>query len=190
MQDVLAPSEKLNWHPRFNVKKYSQEYLLTHGGYDLYEKVENGLGGDPLLAILEPEDVFYGEGNLLLNAGITRMLNLCIGAGGQVWNNANCRIGVGNSATAAAATQTDLQGASKYFKLAAATYPQVSAQTMTMQSVFGTSVANYAWEEWVIDQGTGDGTTVVATAWNRAVASMGTKASGATWTFTVTITIS
>src|SRR5687767_8272372 len=55
-----------------------------------------------------PERVLVVEGNLLLNEGIQRLLDLGIAAGGTAFNNANAFIGVGDTNTAAAATQTEL----------------------------------------------------------------------------------
>jgi hypothetical protein len=140
---------------------------------------------------LLPNVVQNFEGNLLLNAGITRLLNLLVAAGAtQAFDATHSRIGVGDSTTAAAASQTDLQAATNKFYALVDSAPGVSAQTVTFVATFGSSDANFAWEEWVIDQGTADGTTGVAPALNRKVQSMGTKASGATWVFTVSITIS
>jgi hypothetical protein len=136
----------------------------------------------------EPDSVDVYEGNLLLNAGITRLGSLLVGGGGTAFNAANSRIGVGNSTTAASAAQTDLQGASKFFKLCSSA--SWSAQTGTWVATFGSSDANFAWEEWGIDNGTADSSTVTAPLLNRKVVAMGTKGSGSTWQLTVTITVS
>jgi hypothetical protein len=125
------------------------------------------------------------QGNLLLNEGITRALNLIAGLGGTAFNNANARIGVGDSTTAAAAGQTDLQAVTnKTYKAMESGYPQVSGQTITFRSVFGPLEANYAWQEFVVDNG---GTA--GEALNRKVSDQGTKASGQTWTMDVAITL-
>lgn len=122
------------------------------------------------------------EGNLLLNAGITVALNLIGGIAATAFDNSNARIGVGDDNTAAAATQTDLVAASnKAYQAMEASYPSVSAQTITFRSVFGTSAANFDWEEFVVDNGT--------TALNRKVSAQGTKASGQTWTVDLSITL-
>lgn len=123
--------------------------------------------------------------NLLLNEGITRLLNLLTGTTTNPYNNANARLGVGNSTTAAAATQTALQGASQLFKAMDATYPQVSGQTVTFRATFGGTDANFAWEEFSIDNGSTPNENL-----NRRVQSLGTKSSGSTWVLTATITIS
>lgn len=138
---------------------------------------------DAAFAAEQPYEETEIPGNILLNAGITALLNLLIGAGGTAFNNANARIGVGDSSAAEAAGQTDLQAATnKTYVAMAATYPQVSAQTVTFRAVFGSAAANYAWAEFVVDNGT--------TKINRKVSSQGTKASGQTWTLDVSITLS
>ena len=126
------------------------------------------------------------EENLLVNTGIGLLEDLLIGAGGTVFNNTNSHIGVGDSTTAAAASQTDLQAATnKLRKAMEATFPSRAAQTLSFKSVFGTADANFAWEEFGIFNAAAAGTML-----NRKVENKGTKASGETWTITVTVTIS
>jgi hypothetical protein len=142
---------------------------------------------------LPANDRFESKNNVLLNAGITRMLNLLIGSGATAFNAANSRIGVGDNSTALAesATNTTLGGTlstGQYYKLSTSA-PSVTNQTVTFVAAFGSGVANFAWQEWCIDNGTADGTTSTAPLLNRKVVSMGTKASGSTWTLTVNITI-
>jgi len=112
---------------------------------------------------------------------------------------ANGRIGVGTSSTAAAFAQTTLQGdtgaasTTSYFKLVsgAPTIATGSAPaTLTFTAVFGTAVANFAWQEFGTDAGTADSVsnaTTGGTFFNRGVSAQGTKASGQTWTATETI---
>jgi hypothetical protein len=132
-------------------------------------------------------------GNILLTAGITRLLNLLAGAGGTAFNATNTRIGVGNGNTAEAIGDTDLSAAAgagnRQFKLVNGA-PTVLTNTISWTAVFSTSQANFAWNEFGIDNGTADGTTVVAPLLNRKVSSLGTKTSAGTWTLTVTITLS
>lgn len=136
-----------------------------------------------------PDEVKEFRDNLLLNAGITRLLNLLIGAGGQAYDATHTRIGIGDSATAAVASQTDLQASTNklYNLVSSAT---VSGQTVTWVATFASGDANYAWAEWIIDNGTTQSTTVTAPALNRRVAAMITKTSAIAITITVTITIS
>jgi hypothetical protein len=134
---------------------------------------------------IRPEQVDEIEGNLLLNEGIGLLLDLAIGAGGTPWDAAHARLGVGDATTAEAATQTDLQASTnKVYKAMNATYPSRAAQTVTWQSDFGSSDANFAWNEWSIDNGNVAGINL-----NRKVQSFGTKATG-TWTLTGQVQLS
>jgi len=133
----------------------------------------------------KPYEVVEVEGNLLLNEGITELLNLLIGAAATAYNNSNARIGVGNSSTAAAASQTALQGGSTAFAAMEASYPAVTNQSVAFRSVFASGVGNFAWEEWTVDNGSSANKNL-----NRKVSALGTKVSGTSWQLTVTITIS
>jgi hypothetical protein len=146
-----------------------------------------------LRRITDAEEFDEIPGNLLLNAGIQAMEDQLIGATTSPFNNANTRLGVGNSATAEVATQTDLQAAAgasnRQFKLMNATFPSRATQVISFQSDFTSGEANFVWNEWGVDRGNANGTTVTAPMLNRKVASLGTKATG-TWTLTGTLTIS
>src|SRR3990170_3586713 len=127
------------------------------------------------------------EGNLLLNEGITRLANLLIGGGGTAFNNANAYIGVGDSSTAASASQTGLQAATnKLYKAVSASYPSISGQTVTFRAEFVSAEANFAWNEFTVANGNSD----AADNLNRKVSSQGTKASGQVWTLDLAITFS
>lgn len=120
----------------------------------------------------------------LTNAYRDFLASLAAGAGGTAFNNANSYIGVGDSVTAHAFTQTDLQAASnKLRKAMDATYPQVAANVLTFRSTFSTAEANFAWQEWGVFNASAAGTMM-----NRKVESLGTKTSSQTWQITVTIT--
>jgi hypothetical protein len=127
------------------------------------------------------------KGNLLLNAGINVAWGLICGAGGTAFNNASAYIGVGDSATAAAATQTGLQAATNKLNVAMdATYPLAAAsQQEVWRSTFTSGQANWAWNEITVSNAND-----FTHALNRLVQTMGTKASGATWIATLTITLS
>lgn len=101
------------------------------------------------------------------------------------FNNANARIGVGDSSTAFAAGQTDLQApANKLRKAMDATYPQRAANVLTFQATFGTAEANFAWNEWGVFNAAAAGQML-----NRKVESLGTKTSAQTWQLTVDLTL-
>lgn len=149
--------------------------------------VEYGVTSEWLrLLVGAPELVEERAGNLLLNEGIQELWDLAIAAGGTTaYNNANADIGVGDSVTAEAATQTDLQAASnKLFKAMVATYPVRTNQTVDFRSDFLTAEANYAWAEWSVRNGNTRNKNL-----NRKVQALGTKSTG-TWTLTASITIS
>ena len=135
----------------------------------------------------KPFEILEVDGNLGLNEGIAEMINLLVGAGTPTaYNNANARLGVGDSTTAAAATQTDLQAATnKLYKAMDAPYPTVAAQTITFRSTFASAEANYAWEEYTVDNG-----ATAAKNINRKVSSLGTKLSGSSWVLDLQITFS
>lgn len=124
--------------------------------------------------------------NLFLTAGINELWKLFTGQSANTFTNAQAQIGIGDSSTAAAAGQTDLQAASnKTYKAMNGSYPTVpSAGSIQFQSTFASADANYAWQEFVIKHLTS------AICFDRGVASLGTKVAGTSWTITITLTIS
>lgn len=134
-----------------------------------------------------PYDRSQIHGNLLLNEGITALLNLLTGGAETAFSNANAYLGVGDSSTAASASQTGLQASSnKLYKAMQATYPTISGQTVTFRAQFGSSEGNYAWNEFTVASGNSDS----ADNLNRVVSAQGTKSSGQTWTVDCAITFS
>lgn len=104
---------------------------------------------------------------------------------GNAYTNANAYIGVGDSTTAFSAAHTDLQAASnKLRKAMESTYPTLATNVITFRSLFGTSDANWAWEEWGIFNASSSGTMM-----SRKVESLGTKTSAQSWQITCDITI-
>src|SRR5690606_17624064 len=156
--------EKLHWDVKWIIEKYKGDLKPDSKPYAIEEV----------------------KGNLAVNAGIQLLEDLLIGAGGTAFNNANAHIGVGDSNTAAAAGQTDLQASTnKLRKAMEATFPSRSGQTLSFKSDLGPSDANFAWEEWAIFNASTSGVML-----NRKVESKGTKTSSDTWTITCQITIS
>lgn len=102
-------------------------------------------------------------------------------------NNANARIGIGDSTTAAVKTQTDLQAATnKLYKPMDAGYPQVTGSVITFQVTAGSAEANYVWNEFLISDGT------PGNAWSRFVQTLNggvAKASGQTWSVQIAVTV-
>lgn len=149
---------------------------------------------------LRPYEELERENNLLMYGGVSAQWQTLLGNGtvtaGQAltyFNNAQSAIGVGDSATAAAATQTNLQAASnKLRKAMDATYPlhtdsvTSGAAAAVFRSTFATGDANFTWAEWGVFNSTTDG---VGRMLNRKVEALGTKTSAASWQMTVTLSI-
>jgi len=134
---------------------------------------------------VKPYEVIEGEGNLMLNEGINEIWTLVCGGTATPYNNTNARIGVGDGTTAAAATQTGLQGTNQLYKGMETGFPTFGTdQKVTFKSSFGDAEANFAWEEWTVDNG-----ATAAINLNRKVEALGTKSTG-TWTLEVSITLS
>jgi hypothetical protein len=181
----LAAHQPLTWKARWTIKKYTGDWTG--------EQIDAGDAPAPY-------EVIDKEDNLMLYGGASCLWQSLIGNGtvtaGQsltYFNNAQAAIGVGDSNTAEAATQTDLQAATnKLRKAMDSTYPQhtdattAGAATITFRSTFASADANFAWAEWIVANSPTAGT---GRALNRKVAANGTKASGSTWQFTVTLTL-
>jgi hypothetical protein len=121
----------------------------------------------------------------LTNAGRDLIASMLLGEATTDFTNANARIGVGDSTTAFAAAQTDLQAATnKLRKAMDATYPQRATNVLTFRSTFATGDANWAWQEWAVFNAAAAGAML-----NRKVESLGTKTSAQSWQFTVTLTV-
>lgn len=121
----------------------------------------------------------------ITDAGRNFMVASTTTAASTPFNNANTHIGVGDSATAYAAGQTDLVAATnKLRKAMDSTYPQTATNVITARSTFATGDANWAWNEWGLFNASSSGTML-----NRKVESLGTKTNTQTWQFTVTLTV-
>lgn len=138
-----------------------------------------------------PVEIHEEEGNLLVYGGASALWERLIGTGVTAFDNANAYIGVGDSSTAAVATQTDLQASSnKLRKAMDSTYPQHSDGTslanasITFRATFGSSEGNYTWREWAIFNASSSGRML-----NRRVISDLVKSSGSTWSIAVSVTL-
>jgi hypothetical protein len=136
--------------------------------------------------------------NLFLNTGINALWNMSVSGTGTAntsgsaavataaFNNAQARICVGDSTTAAAATQTWLiASVNKYCVGMDATYPVLSGgggtsttyTTQTFRATFTGTVALYAWQEFCCDNENGSNatssTTTGGSSLDRVVSSQG-----------------
>lgn len=150
---------------------YAQAKLISES-----QALAQGIVGGPVTLV---------PGNIQVNAGINAMTTLLCGGGGTAFTNAAAYLGVGDSSTAASASQTDLQAASnKLRKAMNGGFPTYgTSQQAAWQSDFGSSDANFAWEEFAVFNASSGGTML-----NRKCSSQGTKVSGQTWRLTLTIT--
>ena len=169
--------EKATMKKKWTIRRYNSHQDFLDG--KLSETIIDGAGKE-----LPGESVF--EGNVLLNEGIAELLLLLTGGTATAYNNANSYLGVGESTTAAAASQTGLSGSSKTYKGMETSYPSISGQTVTFRAVFESADANNVWQEFtVVNASTDTGDNL-----NRKVSDQGTKASGQTWTLDLAITFS
>lgn len=202
---MSTDGDSIKWHAHARVDKFTaeQEQAALATIDPSLEGRERKQALTQALLQMTPYETVESEGNLLTRQGRLRIMDRLVGtASNQALDATHIRIGVGNSNTAAADTQTDLQAAAgaanRQFNLAdsaASVGTGASAGTITVVTTYATGEANFPWEEWGIDGGTADGTTVTADTnttpglINRKVTALGTKTSAASWVFTVTITV-
>jgi len=164
--EKIQSAEKVSYRTRWTLRKFANDMAYKRG--EAYE-----------------EKVI--DGNILLNAGINQLWTILCSSGGTKFDASNAYLGVGDSSTAEAATQTDLQAATnKLRKAIDASYPTYgTSQKATWKSTFGGTDANFAWNEFGVFNASSGGTML-----NRKVSSQGTKTSGQTWELTLDITLS
>lgn len=190
-----AQHDFIKWNVKWQVEKFDACDILA-AGLD----PETAQRDDIVAAGVTAREIIEREGNLLMYGGASCLWQCLIGngtgTGGQAltfFNNGNAAIGSGDSNTAAAATQTDLQASTNKVRQAMdATYPthtdatSSGAASIVFKSTFGTSAANWAWQEWGVFNSP---TAATGRMLNRKVESLGTKTSAASWAFTVTLTL-
>jgi hypothetical protein len=190
-KDAVLSGDAFAWKAEWVLEKYNAPSDLVRAG------------------AVAPDEVIHRKGNLLTYGGVDLLINgftstgaiiATTGVKNTVFNNANAVIYVGDSNTAAAASQTDLQATSESTNRDAvgmeATYPlhttgdnSTANQDVTFRSVFSTLVGNFAWEEWAIGNTTATTAPYKGRILNRKVEALGTKTAAATWTFTCKISI-
>lgn len=189
----LVSQDSIRWRPIVRVDKFDDDqvaWVARKSGVVVPQ-------GDLLRSLVKPYETVERAGNLLTTAGLDRITKLLLNTGSPTaLGNTTCRLGVGDSSTAAAIGQTDLQASSgsthRWFQVMDATFPTQANGLMTFKATFATGDGNFAWAEWCVDIGTAtvtSGNTVNACMLNRAVQSLGTKVSGS-WALTATITLS
>src|SRR3954462_337020 len=135
----LVVSDKMLYHTTWICEKWSEEAVdfarrwldkrgishvpAAHGEGQRIIPITEGIPSALLRMIVgEAEVVEVIEGNMLLNEGLQRLEDLTMIAtvltnqtAANAWGNTNAFLGVGDSATAEAATQTELQAATNRF---------------------------------------------------------------------------
>ena len=163
-------ADKGHWNVHWRADYYTGEWTA--------EEIATGRAGPAA-------DSKESDGNILVTAGITALLTLLIGGGGTAFDNANANLGIGDSTTAAAIGQTDLQAATnKVRKAMDSTFPSVAGNVVTFRSTFATSEGNFSIQEQATFNAAAAGTML-----NRKVSDLGTKTSASTLQLTLTITI-
>lgn len=193
----------LNWLAHAHVAKYSPAQT---------EEMKNFLGREPKADDwaryeVTPKDTAEEAGNLLVTVGLNRITNLIIGTGSiAAFANNRAIVGVGSTATGAtpgdvalgADGTTGNGSVGSWYQAVDATYPTAVNGLITAVSTFASSDGNFAWAEWAwgVATTTVSANKTFATAsttgvlLNHKIASLGTKASGASWVFTTTVTLS
>ncbi len=121
----------------------------------------------------------------LPNSGRDWLAGAIVANPATLFNNANAYLGVGDSSTAFAASQTDLQAATnKLRKAMSASYPTIAGNVITARALFGTGDANFPWNEHGLFNAPSGGTMLY-----RKQESLGTKANTQSWQLTVDITL-
>lgn len=145
---------------------------------------------------IAPYEISELTGNLITNAGWTRLMSLLTNQSAtQALDATHTRIGVGNSSTAEAYTDADLGAAAgsanRWFQPVSGA-GTLGTRTLQFSATFGTADGNFAWNEMGLDVTAGAaaaGNTIGALLFNhKAGIAQGTKASGQTWTATATVT--
>jgi hypothetical protein len=177
-------TDKLGWSAKWRISKFHD----PNG--TVASELQRGLPMEAAIAhygeaFVCSEEI---EANLALNEGLGELIDLICGLGSPTkWDSENARLGVGDSNTAVEATQTGLQAATnKAFKAMDETWPQRSNQTVEWRATFGSSEANFSWQEYTVVNASSDAGKNL----NRKVADKGTKVSGETWTLSLQVTFS
>jgi hypothetical protein len=125
----------------------------------------------------------------LLNSGLTEIAKWCVGESATPWNNANAYLGVGDSSTAYAAGQTDLQASTNKLRKAMydGTFPSRSGLAMTWKAKFLAAEANFDWNEVIVANAASSGAALFRDV---PSPSLGTKPGTQEWHLTSTLTLS
>lgn len=192
-------ADGLNWHASCRVEKYSADqvqWLLTH------KNIANPKAVDLSEHFKAPEDgILEVDGNLLVTVGLSNITALITGAAGNTFSASQGICGVGSFTTAATTADTALGGngssATAWYQ-ALDTAPTVAGGQISAVSTFGSSVANFAWNEWcwaaaIAPLTAGSTLASVGTTpvmFNHKVAALGSKINGSAWSLYTSVVLS
>lgn len=199
----MSRHDGIKWWPTATVEKFNASTvrdIAAHLGVSPTDVGHRELQHMKLHESLTPDSVLEVEGNLLMDAGKTRVAALIIGTGAiNPFNSTYGVIGVGNSSANPTTTSyTSLQGGASSFYKPRETGPSNTDGVISSGVTFATDQANFAWNEWcwVIASQSPVANASITTAagagavmLNRKVASLGTKANGSAWTLSTTVSI-
>ena len=207
-------AEALSWGRKIVVPETGQPTSKLHGSWlrELFPEPEDGYAYDEGNQLVNNglTTIAYLLFGATASGGFGQGL-MTGGSGANLVTSAtqHAGVGAGSSSTAFAATQTTLQGdgstTTAYYEVMDSGFPSWQGSgtpgQLNGQATFASANGNFAWNEWcwftsttAVGSWTPGGTLAsVGTntnMWNRKVTSLGTKASGASWVFTQTITFS
>ena len=154
LAELLASGAIVTGEPATDGPSGQRAQLVAHVRLEKYDTVD-GVSADDRLAdpTVAPDAVHESVDNLLLIGGASALLERLIGTSITAFDSSNSYLAVGDSTTAAADTQTDLQAATNKTRKAATVSHTDStsssgAKTITVVSTFATTDANHRWREW------------------------------------------
>jgi hypothetical protein len=201
---IDADADRISWKAHARVLKFSPDQAefaagrlcLPVASVKLPELRRARIGA-PELGIAE------AAGNVLTIAGIARLVLLIIG-GAQAMTPAQMMVGVGDTATAGLAADTDMNAATgsthRYIQGSDSGFPSVAGTVISGQSTFTGANGNHAWNEWAwgiatgtLTPGTGSWSSIAATSAvmlnHKAPAALGAKSTGMVWALQSTVTL-
>lgn len=182
--------ESVKWKCRYRIQKYNSDIEEYFKAFGSSEGLRRFLEENP------PSEDIERDGNLLMTLGaasIWTALTSSTAATGP-FAASTAAIGVGDSTTAASASQSNLQASFNAYRAPMNSgFPAVVNNTVQFQASFGASVANFAWNEWGVFSEVGSGSPPAGGVMlNRAVPSggLGVKSTNSTWILSVTLSLS
>jgi hypothetical protein len=195
---MTSLEDQINHHTVATVEKWDEDqvrYVVRKSGVPVPKRAV-------LASWVKPYETLEVEGNLLTTVGLGRLTSLLIAGGGVALSGTTTTcLGVGDTSTAAAVTDTQLgsnsTGHSRYMIADSAptrVTTTVTNDTVQVVATFTTSDGNFTWSEWgiVIVTTAANSDTFASTGTsplllNHRISAMGVKASGSSWSLTAKV---